>query len=85
MPRKKRLRESALLAPIGGLLLFMPPYIRIFDQPSSLFGIPILHIYIFSVWLAGVVLTAEIARRIAQRDRWPDPHADKDRQGPSGS
>lgn len=74
-PPKKRLRDIALLVPIGGLLLFLPPYVQIFDHPSTLFGIPLLHVYIFSAWAIGIAITAVIARHIARTDYWPD--ADK--------
>lgn len=72
----RRLRDAALLVPIGCLLLFMPPYVGVFDLPEFLFGIPLLHIFIFSVWLIGIVLTALIANRMARTDSWPTPDSD---------
>lgn len=67
----RRLRDAALLVPLGCLLLFMPPYVGIFDLPGFLFGIPLLYIFIFSVWFIGIVLTAVIAIRLARTDTWP--------------
>ncbi|MEQ9198725.1 MAG: hypothetical protein RLN80_01970 [Rhodospirillales bacterium] len=72
MPASKRLRDLAFLVPLGCLLLFMPPYIGIFDQPWFLFGIPVLQIFIFSVWLAGIVMTALVAARYARHTGWPE-------------
>ncbi len=72
MPASRRVRDIAFLVPLGSLLLFMPPYIGIFDQPHFLFGIPVLQIFIFSVWLAGIVLTAVIAVRHARYTGWPE-------------
>ena len=72
MPASRRLRDLAFLVPLGCLLLFMPPYIGIFDQPRFLFGIPVLQIFIFSVWLVGIVMTAVIAARHARHTDWPE-------------
>ena len=72
MPASRRLRDIAFLVPLGCLLLFMPPYIGIFDQPMFLFGIPVLQIFIFSVWFAGIVMTAVIAARHARHTDWPE-------------
>jgi hypothetical protein len=68
MRGNRRARDAAILLPLGGLLLFLPPYVRLFDQPGDVFGVPLLHVYIFSLWLIGIVLTALLARRLAVRE-----------------
>lgn len=82
MKGNRRARDAAILLPLGGLLLFLPPYVRLFDQPAFVFGLPLLHVYIFCVWLAGIALTALLARRLmihedeeleAERERRREP------------
>ncbi len=64
MSRNRRTRDAAFVLPVVMLLLLMPPYLQVFDQQSFLAGIPLLHVYIFSVWLAGIVVTAWLSRRM---------------------
>jgi len=56
-PTSRRLAALFVL----GLLLLYPPLLGIFNRPGSLFGIPILPLYIFSAWgallLAGWLLS----------------------------
>lgn len=73
MQPERRIRDAALLLPLIGTLIFLPPYIRIFDQDATLGGVPILFIYIFLFWLIGIVLTALVARHLV--------HDDRDRKG----
>lgn len=71
MPGGQRIRQIALLTPLICLLLFLPPYIGIFNQPDFLFGMPVLLIFLFSVWLAGIIVTGYVARRYARLSDWP--------------
>lgn len=64
MPPGRRYRIFALLLPVAGLVLFMPPYLLIPSRTEHLFGMPVLHVYIFSIWLVAVVLTAVVSRRL---------------------
>lgn len=63
----RRLRDAALLLPLGGALLLLPPYIRVFDQHVTVLGVPLLHLYLFGIWLLGIVLTALLSRRLARQ------------------
>lgn len=71
MTRDQRLREAALLLPIVGFLLLMPPLLSIFDGQALVFGVlPILPAYIFGVWLTLIVAGALLSRRLrAPRER----------------
>jgi len=60
--RTNRLRDAALVIPIGGVVLFLPPYVLIFDQDGYFFGIPFLHVALFTCWLVGLVLTGVMSR-----------------------
>ncbi|MEM9221055.1 MAG: hypothetical protein AAGB11_01455 [Pseudomonadota bacterium] len=52
----------AVLSAVGPVL-FLPPALAIADREFSLFGVPALAIYVFSVWLGGIVLMALLWRR----------------------
>ncbi len=71
----ERLREASSKAgdlswilPFVGLLLFMPPILDFFDVGRYLFGLPLLLVYLFAIWLVGILLTGLAARRL-QRAR----------------
>jgi len=68
MNRFGRLRDLAVLLPVGALLIFLPPYIGIFDQPVLVLGIPLLPLAIFVFWLVGIGLTAVVARALNRAD-----------------
>ncbi len=63
---ERRLRDAAFVLPLACTLLFLPPYISVFDQDVSIFGVPLLHVYLFGVWLAAIVLTAVLSRRLVR-------------------
>lgn len=46
-----------------GCLLFNYPILALFNVPGSVFGIPILYAYIFSVWALLIALIALAVRR----------------------
>ena len=48
------------------LLLLNYPILSLFDRPLSLFGLPLLHVYLFVVWLALIVGAAWIVERGAR-------------------
>jgi hypothetical protein len=75
MAVKRRYRELAVILPLGGTILFMPPYLRILSRHEFLFGVPLMHLYIFGAWLLGILLTALLARRLS-------PGATGDRSDP---
>ena len=43
------------------------PVLAIFNRGSTLAGVPILYVYLFGVWVAGIAAVAVLARR-----RWDD-------------
>jgi hypothetical protein len=54
--RLKNERLAAIF--ITGLVLFSYPLLSLFNLGVRLLGIPLLYIYLFSAWLAIIVLTA---------------------------
>ena len=47
---------------LGGVL-FNFPLLSIFNRAETLFGIPLLYIYIFSTWVGVIGVTAWIVKR----------------------
>ncbi len=60
-----RVRDVAVVVPLVGLVLFMPPFISLFAAPVSVLGIPLVVLYMFGVWVALILLTWRLARRLA--------------------
>ncbi|NOR62491.1 MAG: hypothetical protein GQ535_08370 [Rhodobacteraceae bacterium] len=62
--RKRKLREGALLLPIFGAFLLISPLITVFTGATTLFGLPLIFVYIFGVWLGLVLIARAMARRL---------------------
>jgi len=52
-----------------GFVCFMPPILGIFSKPATLFGFPLLYIWLFAVWGALILLAARTAERGQRRAR----------------
>ena len=46
-----------------GVLLITFPLLAIFNRAAMIGGIPILYLYLFGVWAAGIVAVFLLARR----------------------
>ena len=46
-----------------GVLLLYSPVISLFDQRRLLFGVPVLYLYLFIVWIVLVAVMAWITER----------------------
>ena len=44
-----------------GMLLFNYPILALFNVPGTVFGVPVLYAYIFTVWAALIALMAMLA------------------------
>ncbi|MCP4383387.1 MAG: hypothetical protein GY798_18535 [Hyphomicrobiales bacterium] len=49
-------------------ILLTPPIITVFNAPILVFGIPLLHIYCFGVWLAAIIAGGFLAARNPDAD-----------------
>lgn len=67
-----RLRDAAVVLPLVGLFLLMPPVITLFVRPAEVAGVPLIVAYLFGVWLALIGCAALLGRRVAP-DVAPDP------------
>jgi hypothetical protein len=71
--RGARARDAAVLLPVLGLFLLMPPMITLFVGDAGETGIPRVVTYLFGVWLALIVAAAWLARRLRSRGHGPTP------------
>lgn len=63
-PPPGRVRDAAVLLPLLGLVLLMPPVITLFVASVLVAGIPLVVVYLFCVWLGLIASTALLARRL---------------------
>lgn len=56
--------DAAVALPLFGLFLLMPPIITLFAAGIDIEGIPLIAIYVFSVWAALIICAARLARRL---------------------
>lgn len=73
MRKQDRSREAAFVIPIFGLFLLLPPILSIFDSDTTVMGIPLLHVYVFGVWLGLVIAGAWLARRMREHEADRNP------------
>jgi len=73
-PPSRRSRDLALIVPVFGASLLMPPLIGLFARPDiAPFGIPLIIVYLFGLWLALIVGALLITGRLK---RGAEPGAD---------
>lgn len=59
-----RTRDAAVLLPLIGLFLLMPPMVDVFAAPHRVGGIPLIVVYLLGVWVALVLGAALLARAL---------------------
>jgi hypothetical protein len=63
MPAPGRTRELLVALFLLGALLFAPPLLLLFNQPTRILGVPILYLYLFAVWAVLIALVAFVVER----------------------
>ncbi|MFQ5773632.1 MAG: hypothetical protein ACE5GS_03855 [Kiloniellaceae bacterium] len=61
MARPSKAAERSIATFLFALLAFSPPILSIFSAKVSLFGIPLLYLYLFTIWAVIIALVAWIA------------------------
>ena len=62
--RASRRRDAALLLPILGVVLYTTPILRIFTADLSIFGIPLVFLFVYGAWAALILLGRKLAQRL---------------------
>jgi hypothetical protein len=78
--RSGRSSDRALVLTFATLILLTPPILGIFDMPVFIFGVPLLHVYSFTIWLAAIACGCWLSHRIGS-ERWPTGEARETRPG----
>jgi len=66
--RTSRWIDLSVIAPILGFLLLIPPVIGLFATEATMFGAPMILVYLFAVWLALIAVAALLARKLAKAE-----------------
>ena len=66
----RKISDRALILPLIGCLLLLPPLADIFQLDLRLFGIPFTAFYLFFVWALLIVGAALLSRQIQQGSSW---------------
>jgi peptidoglycan/LPS O-acetylase OafA/YrhL len=69
MPDEVRRRDRLIGLFLLALVLLNPPLLMLFGGGDTLFGLPLLYVYIFVAWLLIIGAVAWIAERRAVRRR----------------
>ena len=64
----QKVRDSAVLLPVVGLLLLVTPLLSLFTGGRLLSGVPLAFLYIFGVW-AGLIAGGALLARHLERSR----------------
>lgn len=68
MAGRRKLENAALALLVFGALLMVQPILNIFNVPVRLFGVPLVVIYLFMVWITLVGVTLLLSRRMPQSE-----------------
>ncbi|WP_445719188.1 hypothetical protein [Flavobacterium sp.] len=60
---KKRHQQKLVVFSLILVLVFNLPIVLLFDSADALLGMPIIYIYIFSVWLISVLMSWIVVQR----------------------
>ena len=66
--RPRKARDRAMILPLVGAILFLPPIAGIFRIEATLAGVPLVVVYIFAVWAALIAGAIALARRLSDAD-----------------
>lgn len=61
---RQNTRDAILVVTVFGAILLMPPFLPFFDRPIDLFGMPLIVVYVFGVWLTLICLACFLSRRL---------------------
>lgn len=72
--RRRKVTDAAVILPLLGTFLLMPPFIRIFVPNGDIAGIPVVILYLFAIWLVLIAVAWRLAgplRGYMQAERPP--------------
>jgi hypothetical protein len=66
--QRLRLKESWVIFFILGIIMMDYPFISIFNKEISLFGFPLLYLYLMAGWFISIVVIVLFTKAIDYRD-----------------
>lgn len=63
MRRLALMKQRLVAVFFGGVLLLFSPVLTLFDRAGLWFGVPVLYVYLFTVWAALIAVMAWITER----------------------
>jgi len=60
---KKRHEQKLIILSLALLLCFNLPLLLIFDSADSVFGVPVIYTYFFSVWFFSILVSMIVIRK----------------------
>lgn len=70
--RQRKIRDRSLVLLVAGIALLMPPVANIANLPIRIGGVPMVLVYVFSVWallIGGAVALAGSLHRVDESER----------------
>lgn len=64
----RKRQHTALMVPIVGALLIVPPLLTLFTAPYRFIGAPLETIYLFTVWIAMIVGAVFASRHLPRAE-----------------
>lgn len=65
-------RDAALVTPIIGAALLLPPIATVFEIGGTVFGIPFVVVHVFGVWAALILAALLLSRKLVREQPAPD-------------
>ena len=78
----RKIGDRALILPLVGCVLLIPPLAGIFQIDLRVLGIPFTAFYLFFVWGALIVGAACLSRQIQRSAAWDTPQDTRQRDRP---
>lgn len=73
MAEQKRIYERLIALVFLGVIVFSYPVLGLFSKKIFFCGVPLLYIYIFSLWFFFIMLLALVLRKRSSPISKPDP------------
>jgi hypothetical protein len=67
--RTQRRREAGLILPFFGLVLVAPPLVNLFISDITIFGAPLIGVYLYSVWAVLIGGSFWLSRKLQEDTR----------------
>ncbi len=61
---KGRVKDLATLMPWVGLFLFTPPVLFLFRPDTTIFGVPVLPVYLFVMWFVLILTSRKLTEHL---------------------